>query len=105
VKFYQFKLDKNQGFKTRCLQTLSKYPVAAASVINRKETKSQKRIYHDETLVTFFRRLAFSPEGSLLFTPAGLCIHKKNRASPHCAYIYSRASLSRYYLPLIFLAY
>ncbi|KIW17584.1 hypothetical protein PV08_04779 [Exophiala spinifera] len=28
-------------------------------------------IYHNETLTSFFRRLSFSPDGSLLFTPAG----------------------------------
>ncbi len=28
-------------------------------------------IYHNETLTSFFRRLTFTPDGSLLFTPAG----------------------------------
>ncbi|OAG38941.1 hypothetical protein AYO21_06819 [Fonsecaea monophora] len=28
-------------------------------------------IYHNETMTSFFRRLTFSPDGSLLFTPAG----------------------------------
>ena len=28
-------------------------------------------IYHNETLTSFFRRLTFAPDGSLLFTPAG----------------------------------
>ncbi|RUS25980.1 WD40-repeat-containing domain protein [Jimgerdemannia flammicorona] len=30
------------------------------------------RIYHDENLVTFFRRLTFTTDGALLLTPAGL---------------------------------
>ena len=28
-------------------------------------------IYHNETMTSFFRRLTFAPDGSLLFTPAG----------------------------------
>ncbi|OAP62265.1 hypothetical protein AYL99_04468 [Fonsecaea erecta] len=28
-------------------------------------------LYHNETMTSFFRRLTFSPDGSLLFTPAG----------------------------------
>ncbi|KAJ1563145.1 Chromatin assembly factor 1 subunit B [Cladochytrium tenue] len=30
------------------------------------------RLFHDETLPSFFRRLAFSPDGSILAAPAGL---------------------------------
>ncbi|KAG0201508.1 hypothetical protein BGX28_005694 [Mortierella sp. GBA30] len=29
------------------------------------------RLYHDETLTSFFRRLSFTPDGSMLLTPAG----------------------------------
>ncbi|KAI8911261.1 WD40-repeat-containing domain protein [Powellomyces hirtus] len=30
------------------------------------------RLFHDETLTSFFRRLTFSPDGALLFAPAGV---------------------------------
>ncbi|KAF9115949.1 hypothetical protein BGX27_005641 [Mortierella sp. AM989] len=39
-----------------------------------KPTKSSPktfRLYHDETLTSFFRRLSFTPDGSMLITPAG----------------------------------
>ncbi|KAF9924206.1 hypothetical protein BGZ67_009459 [Mortierella alpina] len=29
------------------------------------------RLYHDETLTSFFRRLSFTPDGAMLLTPAG----------------------------------
>ncbi|KAK5024083.1 Chromatin assembly factor 1 subunit [Exophiala sideris] len=61
-------------------------------------------IYHNETMTSFFRRLSFSPEGSLLFTPAG---HYK-QAFPSAAdpikssedisntvYIYTRAGFNK----------
>ena len=60
------------------------------------------RLYHDENLVSFFRRLCFSPDGALLVTPAGL--NKTNDGSTsdqddsnedcqNCAYIYPRNTL------------
>jgi hypothetical protein len=32
------------------------------------------RMFHDENLTTFFRRCSFSPDGRLLFAPAGILI-------------------------------
>ncbi|EEB07117.1 CAF assembly factor complex subunit B [Schizosaccharomyces japonicus yFS275] len=36
------------------------------------ESKKSTSLFHGETLVTFFRRPAFSPDGSLLITPTGV---------------------------------
>lgn len=36
--------------------------------------KSSSKIYHDESLTSFFRRLQFSPDGLLLVTPAAVSI-------------------------------
>ena len=61
-------------------------------------------IYHNETLTSFFRRLTFAPDGSLLFTPAG---HYKTThpaaADPtklveevtNTVYIYTRAGFNK----------
>jgi len=72
------------------------------------QTKSN-RIYHDETLTSFFRRLSFTADGSLLLTPAGqyrgcvLPVGKKKEDTPTSAqpdlkntvYIYTRGGLNR----------
>jgi chromatin assembly factor 1 subunit B len=61
-------------------------------------------IYFNETLTSFFRRLTFAPDGSLLFTPAGQ--YKTMHASSSDAvkpteditntvYIYTRAGLNK----------
>ena len=61
-------------------------------------------IYHNETLTSFFRRLTFAPDGSLLFTPAGH--YKTTRplaADPtkttdditNTVYIYTRAGFNK----------
>ncbi|KAK6457925.1 WD40-repeat-containing domain protein [Scheffersomyces xylosifermentans] len=62
-------------------------------------------LYHSETLQSFFRRLCFSPDGSLVLTPAGLetsqtteSATKLNNGSnddtvQNTVYVYSRSSL------------
>lgn len=60
-------------------------------------------MYANETFTSFFRRLTFAPDGSLLFTPAGQ--HKENHGpttEPNKAddvvnmtYIYTRAGLNK----------
>ncbi|KAG1463025.1 hypothetical protein G6F56_005381 [Rhizopus delemar] len=70
----------------------------------RKFSKSTKQkesfhLYHDENLVTFFRRLSFSPDGGLLITPSGL--NKSTGATQeelelkNCAYLYARNRFSK----------
>jgi chromatin assembly factor 1 subunit B len=61
-------------------------------------------IYHSETLTSFFRRLTFAPDGSLLFTPSGQ--YKSSHPSSadpsktvdevsNTVYIYTRAGFNK----------
>lgn len=66
-------------------------------------TTGSFRLYHDENLVSFFRRLSFSPDGGLLITPAGLSkpVEEENHMElddngeelSNCAYIYPRNTI------------
>lgn len=50
------------------------------------------RLFHDDTLQTFFRRLCFSPDGSIIVAPAGV-LEGNNLPKPmHATYIYGRNS-------------
>ncbi|KAG4301518.1 hypothetical protein PCK1_002231 [Pneumocystis canis] len=52
--------------------------------------------YHNETLLSFFRRLSFTPDGSLLLVPAGQYRRVDQREETlHTVYIYTRAGLNR----------
>lgn len=53
------------------------------------------RLYHDGTLQTFFRRLCFTPDGKLLFTPAGVTDYDGVLKPTHTTYGYSRYDLSK----------
>jgi chromatin assembly factor 1 subunit B len=52
------------------------------------------RLFHDDTLQTFFRRLCFSPEGSLIVVPSGVIDVEGSSSKPvNTTYIYTRCSL------------
>eukprot|EP00249_Psilotum_nudum_P006047 c19416_g1_i3 orf=1289-2350(-) len=57
---------------------------------------SKYHLFHDETLPSFFRRLAWSPDGSFLLVPSGIHKFSAGSASSNTTYILSRRDLSRY---------
>ncbi|KAL0350407.1 UNVERIFIED_CONTAM: Chromatin assembly factor 1 subunit FAS2 [Sesamum radiatum] len=60
------------------------------------ESKSTKsHLFHDETLPSFFRRLAWSPDGSFLLIPAGSLKSTPTSEPVNTAYVFSRKDLSR----------
>ncbi|XP_069745056.1 chromatin assembly factor 1 subunit B isoform X2 [Narcine bancroftii] len=56
------------------------------------ETKSY-RMFHDDSMKSFFRRLTFTPDGSLLLTPAG-CVEAGENVT-NTTYVFSRKNLKR----------
>lgn len=67
-------------------------------------TPKQFRLFHDDTLGTFFRRLSFSPDGELLVVPAGhLCPRelRKKQQVPNATFVFSTRQLKQpvMYLP------
>lgn len=60
------------------------------------DSKSAKNhLFHDETLPSFFRRLSWSPDGSVLLVPAGSYKISPALEPVNTAYIFSRNDLSR----------
>ncbi|XP_069800521.1 chromatin assembly factor 1 subunit B [Dendropsophus ebraccatus] len=51
------------------------------------------RMYHDDSMKSFFRRLSFTPDGSLLLTPAGFV--EIGDALVNTTYVFSRKNLKR----------
>lgn len=51
--------------------------------------------YHNEAFSSFFRRLTFTPDGSLLFTPSGLYRYQQDDETTNTVYIYTRGGLNR----------
>lgn len=72
-------------------------PIGSPAVGPSKSRPSN--LFHDEALLTFFRRLTFTPDGSLLLAPAGQIRHTGDNATKdeltNTVYIYSRAGLSK----------
>ena len=92
---------------------MSKHSKIPAHFINPKEPKTESlsadkltpvkiksvKMYHDEALLSFFRRPAFSPDGSLFLTPAGQipvngeAEQGDKEESFNTVFLYSRGSL------------
>lgn len=65
-------------------------PVSSESPFYKKPV----RLFHDDTLQTFFRRLCFSPEGSLIVVPAGCAEIEGSEEKPlNTTYVYTRYDL------------
>ncbi|XP_027341888.1 chromatin assembly factor 1 subunit FAS2 isoform X2 [Abrus precatorius] len=93
-RIYMNKPHKSKGIEKInyvCQQVISK----AEQPLLKNSTATKYHLFHDETLPSFFRRLAWSPDGSFLLVPAGT--YKINTASEsvNAAYIFSRKDLSR----------
>lgn len=88
-----FKIPISLLSKGGCKNDVTETPTAV---------KKTTRIYHDESLLSFFRRPWFSPDGSLFLTPTGQ-VPKLEYPSPeqnskeddmeNCVLMYSRGSL------------
>lgn len=63
-------------------------------------TEKSTRLFYDDTLKSFCRRLCFSPDGELLLTPSGI-VENESGKTTNVTYVFSRQSLSRpvLYLP------
>ncbi|KGG52076.1 hypothetical protein DI09_213p40 [Mitosporidium daphniae] len=92
VKVYSY--ENHKKFSTKCIHILSRVPSNQCAEVSGKPTYA--KLFNDETLVTFFRRLSFSPDGSILATPCGIIADATSpfaRRQHLCLFLYSRASL------------
>jgi len=62
-----------------------------------EEVKS--RLFHDDTLKSFFRRLSFSPDGQILVTSSGIMEtideQNKNKNTTYVSYVFARKSFTK----------
>ncbi|XP_023271584.1 chromatin assembly factor 1 subunit B [Seriola lalandi dorsalis] len=72
--------------KAFCISKMSSLPLAEGEV-------KQYRIFHDDSMRSFFRRLSFTPDGSFLLAPAG-CVEIGENVI-NTTYIFSRKGLKR----------
>ncbi|KAG4304341.1 hypothetical protein PORY_002316 [Pneumocystis oryctolagi] len=82
-----------QLYRVKTNERLEVIPYASFS---RAELSGAVCSYHNETLLSFFRRLTFTPDGSLLLVPAGQ--YRKTSDSDetfHTVYIYTRVGLNQ----------
>lgn len=59
----------------------------------------KNRLFHDDTLKSFFRRLSFSPDGQILVTSSGIMEtideQSKNKNTTNVSYVFARKSFTK----------
>lgn len=60
-------------------------PVEDSHLLHNKEVK----YFHDDTFKSYFRRLAFSPDGNLLITPSGCVETDECKKALNATYIFT----------------
>ncbi|DBB16492.1 hypothetical protein WJX82_009453 [Trebouxia sp. C0006] len=93
----------NMVLDMQCLHVLSKraMPASGPSEHEQEDSKPQRlSLFQDEQLNSFFRRLAWSPDGSFLVVPCGQ--YKQTADSPtlFTAYVYARGHWAQPFLRL-----
>lgn len=86
-----FRVFDNNTRKMISQNSKCKLPVPATSPFYDKTV----RLYHDDTLQTFFRRLTFSPDGQIIVVPAGVTEIDGIEKPLNTTYIYTRYSLKQ----------
>ncbi|ETE65853.1 Chromatin assembly factor 1 subunit B, partial [Ophiophagus hannah] len=61
--------------------------------LSKKNQVKSYRMFHDDSMKSFFRRLTFTPDGSLLLVPAG-CVESGENVM-NTTYVFSRKNLKR----------
>ncbi|KTW27421.1 hypothetical protein T552_02399 [Pneumocystis carinii B80] len=78
------------------IDTKPKFSVTLHASLSRMEYSTAVGMYHNETLLSFFRRLNFTPDGNLLLVPAGQYRYlNESEETLNTVYIYTRAGLNR----------
>ncbi|KAM4559254.1 chromatin assembly factor 1 subunit B isoform 1-T2 [Odontesthes bonariensis] len=72
--------------KAFCISKMSSGPLAEGEI-------KQYRMFHDDSMRSFFRRLSFTPDGTFLLAPAG-CVEVGENIT-NTTYVFSRKSLKR----------
>lgn len=79
-------------YKTETKRVAYNVSKMASTAQTEGEAKSY-RMFHDDSMKSFFRRLSFTPDGSLLLTPAG-CVESGD-SLVNTTYVFSRKNLKR----------
>lgn len=79
----------------KCVHNINKIQLNASG----ETGAANSRIFHDDTMKSFFRRMCFSPDGNLLLTPSG-CLEIGEKVI-NTSYIFTRNSYTKpvFYIP------
>lgn len=77
----------------RLIQKVFKGKVASKEDPGKAE--KSVRFFHDDTFQSFYRRLAFSPDGEILAVPSGVFDVEGETSTTNCTHLFSTGDLSK----------
>ncbi|KAJ3143161.1 hypothetical protein HK100_006456 [Physocladia obscura] len=83
---------EQSGISTHKKAKIDSVATASTYSANRQSATTVK-IFFDENLPSFFRRLSFSPDGSLLVTPAGIYRGNTKDVTANVVYLFTRENM------------
>lgn len=86
-------------FNTKNYKLFNKCDKSVALGKKRNCEEIRSRLFHDDTLKSFFRRLSFSPDGQILVTSSGIIEtideQNKNKHTTNVSYVFARKSFTK----------
>ena len=73
----------------------AKLSLGINSQTGEREEEKSVRLFHDDTFQSFYRRLAFSPDGELLVVPSGVIEADGETEARPCTYVFTRLDLTK----------
>ena len=90
MRFYKTKSYKLHQKTVKC-----KLSIGVDQETGKKMEERTVRMFFDDTFQSFYRRLAFSPDGEILAVPSGVLDIDGEAKTENCTYLFSRLDLSK----------
>lgn len=95
TRIYKRKTPKGKDFVTNQVLKYLDFSEAATNDESSSTTTKKNRLFLSDGVASFFRRLCWSPDGSLLFTPCAIYQPNSDVEPINTTYVWSRHNLAK----------
>ena len=94
ITFSILRVYSTKPYKLKYKTHKAKLPLGVDPESGERKEEKNVRLFHDDTFQSFYRRLAFSPDGELLVVPSGVVeVDGETDVTP-CTYVFSRLNFT-----------
>jgi len=100
VKYREFATSTPAVTDSAATTTTEEPDASSTTTSGASSSAAKHQIFHGETISTFYRRLSWSPDGSVLAIPSGIFLPSAGATGINSTYLFSRAAPSK---PVVYL--